>query len=89
MKSGDVPTRLNQLTMKEMQAIAFTSFKGIELKGQKANYVAELARLVNAQPTILNLPPPPATTPTLTDTPATTPALTPQPAATPALTTQP
>ena len=54
---------LTKLTMKEMEAIAFTSFNGAVLKGDKTAHVAALEKLASNQPAILEaasaaMPPP-------------------------------
>ena len=43
-----------------MSAIAFISFNGATLKGDKAAHVKALSALMKAQPTIINLSPPAA-----------------------------
>eukprot|EP00966_Prymnesium_polylepis_P310850 7181969-Prymnesium_polylepis.1 len=44
-----------ELTMAEMAAIAFVSFGGTVLKGDKATHAKALEKLIKEQPTILNL----------------------------------
>lgn len=45
-----------ELTMAEMSAVAFVSFGGTVLKGDKAAHAKALEKLIKEQPTILNLP---------------------------------
>ena len=46
------------LTIAEMSAVAFVSFNGAVLKGDKASHARALSALMKAQPTIIILPPP-------------------------------
>ena len=45
------------ITIAEMSAVAFVSFNGAVLKGDKAAHARALSTLMKAQPTIIGLPP--------------------------------
>jgi hypothetical protein len=45
------------ITIAEMSAVAFVSFNGAVLKGDKAAHARALSALMKAQPTIIGLPP--------------------------------
>ena len=47
------------ITIAEMSAVAFVSFNGAVLKGDKAAHARALSTLMKAQPTIIGLPPTP------------------------------
>ena len=46
---------VSKLTMAEIDAIAFASFGGVRIKGDKAAHVAALQKLIAEQPAVLNL----------------------------------
>jgi hypothetical protein len=54
-KNGD--PMLITTSIAEMSAVAFVSFNGAVLKGDKAAHARALSTLMKAQPTIIGLPP--------------------------------